>query len=244
MPSKHYATPHNSVSLVPFALMADGQLADISAFNSGLVTGAVCPECKSALVARKGVSRVHHFAHYSKSDCAGGLETSLHIAAKQVLENAARKNLSFYAPEYANLVGETIHRYPSLDFPLKQVQCEVTVSVPGEHRRPDALAVWEPGKIAIEICVTNPMSEDRVYFYECAGLDCIEIDLGSVAKKFAKGSALSLSDIAHAVLRDPQTRTWKCRSEWIYAMLKNDGALGAIPHYGKYSIGSKSASNA
>lgn len=225
------------LTTVPFALINDGRLADASHFESGLIADGVCPECKGVLVAKKGDRRIHHLAHYTRTSCIGGLETCLHKVAKQVLIDAVKAGTSFYTPAYNNAVGGRKIRYPELDLPLTYVDCEPTIFIPGEHRRPDALAVWERGKLAIEICVTNPMDDNRVSFYEQAGLDCIEIDLGHLAKQFASGMGLLLSDVSSAVLRDAKIREWKCRSEWIYALLEYENAIHAIPHFGKYTVG-------
>lgn len=96
--------------------------------------------------------------------------------------------------------------------------------------------MWDAGNLAIEICVTNPMDDDRIRFYEQAGLDCIEINLAHLAKQFANGKGLVLSDVNHAVLRDPHIREWRCRPEWIFAMLKASGELDSVPYFGNYTV--------
>ena len=235
-------TTHKQSSAVPFAQVSDGRLIDVSGFESGLITDGICPECSGSLIAKKGDQRVHHFAHYSKTNCVGALETCLHKAAKQVLVDSVKNGTSFFAPAYGNSRAEK-YKYRAIDRPLLNVDCEKTVFIPGQHRRPDALAEREAGKLAIEVCVTNPMDEDRIHFYEQAGLDCIEINLSHLAKQFINGHGLLLAEVSDAVLRNPNIREWRCRAEWVCALIKADGSLDdVLPHFGKYTVGTASAS--
>lgn len=58
--------------------------------ESGLKCGCICPSCGEPLVAKKGTKRMHHFSHYSGHNCEYGYETSLHLAAKEILSTANR----------------------------------------------------------------------------------------------------------------------------------------------------------
>lgn len=68
----------------------DGVATSIENVESGLKCGCICPSCGEPLVARKGAKRMHHFAHYSGHNCEYGYETSLHLAAKEILSKANR----------------------------------------------------------------------------------------------------------------------------------------------------------
>lgn len=232
---------HKRNSPIPFALTSDGRLVDVSAVDSGLIEEATCPACEGKLVAKKGMLRSHHFAHYSATTCSGALETALHRAAKQVLIDAQRDGSAFYAPAFSGLVGRGRGKYPARHILMTQVEGEATVFLPGEHRRPDAVVTWEGGRLAVEICVTNPVDDDRASFYERAGLDCIEIDLSYLAKQFSDGKSLQIPEVSDAVLRAPNTRKWVCRSDWIHEMLKAEGGLDQVPHFGKFTIGQADA---
>ena len=67
---------------VPFA-EKDGRLVHVSAVERGLKCAAVCPVCRTAVVARKGDKTRHHFAHYPGANCSA--ETALHFIAKQLI---------------------------------------------------------------------------------------------------------------------------------------------------------------
>ena len=217
-----------TASPVPFALLSNGRLVDISSFESGVLTDGKCPECGGALVAKKGAKRAHHFAHYSVTGCAGALETSLHLAAKQVLIDAVAEGRSFFAPAFGYSYSEK-RKYPAIDLPLLSVECEKNVFLPGQHRRPDAIAEWAHGALAIEICVTNPVDDDRQHFYEIKRLDCVEIDLGSFKEKFQKTKKLILDDVAEAVLRGHDLKTWVCRADWVNALIQQEPELLSEP---------------
>src|ERR1700678_3272842 len=72
---------------IPYALKA-GVIVHISEVDRGLDCGCVCACCGDDLVARKGVSRQHHFAHSRNSNCSGADESLLHRLAKELLSNA------------------------------------------------------------------------------------------------------------------------------------------------------------
>ncbi len=74
---------------VTFALRG-ADTVHISEVASGLACGCFCPGCGDRMVARKGPIKIHHFAHEGGSDCAGGLETTLHLAAKALLSKERR----------------------------------------------------------------------------------------------------------------------------------------------------------
>lgn len=70
---------------LPYGLR-DGELIHISEVDRGRSCDCLCPSCNGQLVARKGEYKVDHFAHYTRRECHGALETALHLAAKKILE--------------------------------------------------------------------------------------------------------------------------------------------------------------
>ncbi len=68
--------------------------------DRGLACNCICPVCETQLVAKKGKKNEHHFAHYNAQECAGALETVLHLKAKEVLE---KTNLILIPPIEANI---------------------------------------------------------------------------------------------------------------------------------------------
>lgn len=78
----------NQLNLI-YALKG-GEIVSIDDVESGLKCGCVCPSCGEQLVAKKGKKMMHHFAHYSGHSCEYGYESSLHLAAKDILSSAKK----------------------------------------------------------------------------------------------------------------------------------------------------------
>ena len=64
------------------------EIVHISDVDKGLNCNVICPLCKSKLVAKKGSKNKHHFTHHNNDECRGGIETSLHLAAKDILSKS------------------------------------------------------------------------------------------------------------------------------------------------------------
>jgi hypothetical protein len=77
-------------------LSRGGAVVHVSQVTRGLDCGCICFRCGGVLVARKGVRREHHFAHYGDSDCSGAAESLLHRLAKDLLSNATALALPSY----------------------------------------------------------------------------------------------------------------------------------------------------
>ncbi len=61
----------------------NGELVHVDQVRRGLECNCVCPVCRGALVARKGDTNVHHFAHAQGEGCDG--ETLFHQLGKRLL---------------------------------------------------------------------------------------------------------------------------------------------------------------
>ena len=80
--------------------LKDGVITHIETVERGLKCGCVCPACGKPLVAKKGTVMMHHFAHHAGQNCEYGYETSLHLAAKEILSHARKIMLP---PVYVHL---------------------------------------------------------------------------------------------------------------------------------------------
>lgn len=80
---------HNEKSTKPYALR-NNSIVSISDVESGLKCGCVCPACGERLIAKKGKIMMHHFAYYSGENGAYGYESSLHLAAKDIITKAPK----------------------------------------------------------------------------------------------------------------------------------------------------------
>lgn len=71
---------------LPYGLR-DGQLIHISTATNGLACDCYCPGCGAPLVAKNGEAnqKAAHFAHHKSAECSTGLQTALHLAAKDII---------------------------------------------------------------------------------------------------------------------------------------------------------------
>jgi hypothetical protein len=88
------------------------------ATENGLACDCTCTCCGDRLVARQGkINKGWSFAHEGGADCAGAIESALHKAAKQILEEEKILHVGRYYPmriassEFYSLLNETINKY-------------------------------------------------------------------------------------------------------------------------------------
>lgn len=99
---------------------ASGRMIDIRAADNGLACDCVCSCCGERLVARQGELRAKSFAHEGRADCAGAIETALHNAAKQILEEEKTLYIGTHDPvkaidpNFYQKIRNAIYTYPQL----------------------------------------------------------------------------------------------------------------------------------
>lgn len=96
---------------LPFGIR-DDELVHINDLNNderGLKCNCICPCCNNPLIARLGSKNIKHFSHTS-SDCENGLESALHLYAKDFIST----NLELRLPKYEILYNN--YCYSKQDF--------------------------------------------------------------------------------------------------------------------------------
>ena len=68
--------------------MKKGKIVSINDVCSGKECDCICPSCGEQLIAKKGKIKIHHFSHTALKECEYGYETTLHLLAKDIIENA------------------------------------------------------------------------------------------------------------------------------------------------------------
>ena len=88
----------------PIYAFRNGNIVGIDDDNvvSGLACNCICPQCGGRLVAKKGQKVIHHFAHHVKQDCTYGYQTSLHLLAKEILDEADEMYVPDISVKYEN----------------------------------------------------------------------------------------------------------------------------------------------
>lgn len=155
----------NQTVLLTYALNKDGCLVHVDSVPNGNECGCVCPCCESRLCAKNGGhEREHHFAHLGGADCVGGVESALHIMAKEVFQR--RKCVRLPAiKDVCN--SELLH--------LDEVDVEVRDD--STSLRPDCIGRYGDKTIWIEFKRTHAVDQKKKEKIVSHRVDCLEIDL-------------------------------------------------------------------
>lgn len=174
-----------------FWALQNNKLVHINDVERGLACNCICPKCKSILVAHKGGRDVNfkgrkkenwHFQHYNSENCKGAAETSIHLAAKDLIE---RKN-RIYVPilyEKSNQFGDIkILDYQS--FKSISVNKEIYIG----DIKADILMNFEFNigyktyfrQLIVEVAVTHFIDHIKKEKIKMLGISCIEISLDNL----------------------------------------------------------------
>lgn len=176
----------------------DGMATSIEKVERGLKCGCICPSCGEPLVAKKGAKRMHHFAHYSGHSCAYGYETSLHIAAKEIISKANRMMLPAVYIQFPNS-----SKASELYCEAKEIAVERVVL---EQRFQDVIpdvVIYTGGKqLFLEVRVTHAIDNVKLEKLKQSDSSTIEIDLSK------KAHSISLEELQHILLEDCEEKKW------------------------------------
>lgn len=173
--------------------------------------GCICPACEDELIARHETNghKTPHFSHDSGADCAKGLETAVHLAAKQLIE---QEKLLFLPKveatlEKANTFGEIHRRNRVLVEAGRKTMDSVRIEVQLGPIRPDLMAVpaGQP-EICVEIAVTHFVDSAKLARVRKTGVALVEIDLSS-HRRFTWDS------LREALLTGSAPREWRYHPE-------------------------------
>ncbi len=218
---------------LPYGLR-DGQLWHISQVATGLACGCKCPGCGALLVARNaaGNVKVAHFAHYQALECTTGLQTAIHLAAKDIIAQhrqlclpgmsgylpftpAFWASFSFdaqpYADELYDALGFTGTEYISSSyeadsyyhFPARLVALdEVVLEKRTGNIIPDIMVRTGTKWLLVEVAVTHFVDAEKRAKIRAMGLPAIEIDLSKIRRDIDR------SDLEELIIRGEQHKQW------------------------------------
>lgn len=159
--------------------LRDGILVFVSDVQSGLACGCLCAHCGKRLVAKKGLKRRHHFAHFEATDCSGAAESILHLLAKELLTELDEIDI----PPYEFLkVRETKSRVlvKHRDVVAKggKVRIDrVRVEESEGDFIPDIIIETGPKILLVEVAVTHKVERFKLRKIRKRNLPAIEINL-------------------------------------------------------------------
>lgn len=187
----------------PIYAIRDGfivSINDIPDEERGLKCNCVCAACGDRLIAKiKGEKRIPHFAHNSKKDCEYGYESSLHLAAKEILSKAKKMVVP---PVYVNFPGSYKRKElvtGATEIEIEKVELEKRVG----SIIPD-IVVYSGGKyFFVEIFVTHPIDKEKLEKIRKENISTIEVDLSSLSQE------ISIEDLSDILINDSFLKVWK-----------------------------------
>lgn len=201
----------NQSKLNPQYALKDNRIVHISEVERGLQCGCKCPVCNGLLVARKGERVVHHFAHYSQTNCEYSGESSLHYAAKALLSEAKRMFVPTVYLEFPGTGRKDELIYESMEIEIDHVEVEQHFG----NIIPDVVVHSNGRKFFVEIYVTHRIDEKKLNKLKEAHISTLEIDLSQCDYE------IDPSKLAHFLLDDCKEKTWiyNAKAERYFKML-------------------------
>lgn len=171
-------------AFLTYALDEGGSLVHVDDVAKGLKCGSRCPHCDAPLYAKNaGQIREHHFAHAYGHECEGAYESSLHLLAKEILQETGQIMLP------ASQGG----RFPSGLVCIHDIQVEKWDEK--YHIKPDVEGIMDNGeRLLIEFVVSHKVEGKKRQTIVDNHLKCVEIDINYQVldrielKKFLSGS--------------------------------------------------------
>ena len=203
----------------------DNNLVHISDVPSGSQCNCFCPACGGKLIAKKGRIKKHHFAHYDAEECQYGYETSLHLAAKQLIMEHKKIMIP---PVYLRFPGgfkEIISLYPSKAIKVDKVLLETRQEDKKELMVPDIVLFSGERKLYVEIYVTHAIDNKKLSKIKKMGISTIEIDLSRRDRNLEK------DDLEKLLFEDLEEKKWIYNSrekEYLKKFLKEAKPMSII----------------
>ncbi|MDE3736406.1 competence protein CoiA family protein [Pseudomonas resinovorans] len=179
------------------AVDQNGRLITIERALRGLACKCICVSCGEAVIARKGLIREHHFAHYSnKESCYIQRESLLHLYAKEVICDV----LGLQLPPLPGV--HPISEDSSAWWDFKKV----TPEVPQPGFKPDLVAELKDGtQLFIEVAVTSFIDEVKREQIKAAGTWTIELDLRNL---LSSPHSIPSEPVKEYILNHAHHKTW------------------------------------
>ena len=171
--------------------MKNGDLKHISDVKNGLKCDCICPACNEKLVAKNGGSkRINHFSHHTNKECKYGAQTSLHLAAKDILNKSKRikvpkveifVNKGIKIGPYGFIsIGEFIEISDTFSIPIEKVILEKKL----HSYIPDVVIISKGKKLIVEIAVTHFVGREKLKLIKDSKISAIEINLSHLKNDF------------------------------------------------------------
>lgn len=196
-------------------------LLHITEVANGLACACTCPGCGARLVARnQGTRKVPHFAHYQAPECAHGLQTALHLAAKDIISRhhqfalpgiagtfSFTKNFwatfTFNAAHYESCIPGDVGVPDEYAIPSRYLDVErVTLERKTHDIVPDIILHTSAGELLVEVAVTHFVDEVKREKIKWLGISCVEIDLSKMDR------AVDFAQLEQVLIHGVEEKRW------------------------------------
>lgn len=154
IPKKHYIRHqiyHMTIKLPSARNRESGDICSAAKASKG--DNWECPQCRQSVILKKGSIRTPHFAHEANYICAG--MTALHKRCIQLVTNNTDRRICLESGSW---------------FPYTAAQPEADLG----RRRIDVMLRGQNGRrLAVEICVTHPLTPAKISDLGAAGVSSL-----------------------------------------------------------------------
>ena len=145
---------------------------------------------------------MHHFAHRSNEDCEYGYESSLHLAAKDILSRSEKMVIPPIYVEFPQSGKSKELLYPKKEIPVDRVELEKRF----DDIIPDIVVYSGDKYFFIEIYVTHPIDDEKLKKLKEKNISTIEIDLSKIKRD------ISVEELSDILLKSSDRKSWKCNA--------------------------------
>lgn len=175
---------------LPFGLNKNNTLVHIADVENGKKCECVCPECHTPLIAANRGSKIQpHFKHAVPTECEGGLESTIHRAAKQIISE--RKSITFSQYELTESKIDSKGNKHTEHLTVTQdgmVICfdSVDEEIELHGMKADIVALTCDRQLIIEIFYRHKVDAQKREKITKANISAIEIDLSNLIPEEVK----------------------------------------------------------
>jgi ssDNA-binding Zn-finger/Zn-ribbon topoisomerase 1 len=179
--------------------LKDEIITHVSEVDRGLKCGCVCPACGERLIAKKGQKVTHHFAHQTTKDCEYGYESSLHLAAKEILSKAKKLVIPPVYVHFPNSYKEKLLLSDAKEITIDRVELEQRFN----NVVPDVVVYAEGKCLFIEVFVTHCVDDEKLDKLRAADISTIEINLSKI------DHSITTEELVTILTEDSEVKYWK-----------------------------------
>ncbi|WP_033069820.1 competence protein CoiA family protein [Thalassospira australica] len=150
---------------------SNSQIMHISEVPSGKGCNCICPQCGSALLAKKGKIRQHHFSHDGRKDCGIENESVLHLFAKNIFfrkKVIKTPKLAINYKGHTKNISEKIVNFDS-----------VALEVNFGKFRIDAIGRKDTNPLMVEFFYTHAVEDEKRQYLTSKNVSTLEIDISN-----------------------------------------------------------------